>query len=259
MGETLTITQAREASGLRLMTVPGVPTPWSEAAKGFLYLKGLAYQPFLQSQEDDARLLGEWTGQTSKPVLAFNDEPPATGWSEIVHLVERLQPEPRLIPEEASDRTTMFGLSHELCGEMGFGWSFRLLMFDDAFSDSPTKPLPRQVAENLAPKYHWSPGATALAKARVIEILETFDRRLAGQHALGSRHLVGEAFSAVDVHWACFCALLKPLPEELCATVEIIRQSYCIHDDEVNGALSQRLLDHRDFVYEAYLELPVRW
>ncbi|MEJ2130640.1 MAG: hypothetical protein P8Y95_03240, partial [Gammaproteobacteria bacterium] len=142
---------------------------------------------------------------------------------------------------------------------MGFGWAFRLLMFADAFSDAPTKPFPRRAAENLAPKYHWSEGMLSLAKPRLIEILATLDTVLAAQHAAGRNHLVGESLSAADVYWACFCALLRPLPDALCPMLEIIRESYCIYDDEVDAALSPRLLEHRDFVYETYLELPVRW
>ena len=41
--ETHTIKQAMEQDGLRLMTIPQVPSPWSEAAKGILYAKGLEF------------------------------------------------------------------------------------------------------------------------------------------------------------------------------------------------------------------------
>lgn len=259
MTQPLSITQARTAAGLRLMTVPNVPTAWSEAAKGLLYVENLSWTPFLQHEDDEADVLLDWTGQTSKPVLAWNDEPPATGWAEILHLVERLAPHPQLIPTDPADRIAMYGIAHELCGEMGFGWCVRLTMFADAFSESPKNPLPRAVAQSLGPKYHYSDGMAKLARDRLVEILDMLDARLAARHDAGDRYLIGDQLSAVDVYWATFCALLEPLPEALCATVPVIRSSYRVHDQQVNAALSERLLQHRMFIYERHLELPVRW
>lgn len=71
MNRRLSITEARHAQRLRLMAVPGVPTPWSEAAKGLLYVKGPEYQSILQTADDDPELLQCWTGQTSSPELTL--------------------------------------------------------------------------------------------------------------------------------------------------------------------------------------------
>jgi hypothetical protein len=108
--KTLTIKEAMEQDGLHLMTIQQVPSPWSEAAKGILFVKGLEFNRILEGQEEE-NLLQEWTGQTSKPVIVWNRERPATGWAEILHLAERLQPGPRLIPKNREDRIDMFGLS----------------------------------------------------------------------------------------------------------------------------------------------------
>ena len=43
MAEYIEVEQARAMSGLRLVLTPGVPGPWSEAAKGVLHVKKLPY------------------------------------------------------------------------------------------------------------------------------------------------------------------------------------------------------------------------
>ncbi len=72
--------------------------------------------------------LAAWAGDVGIPVVAYENEKLRTGWAEILLLAERLKPEPALIPAGAQDRATLFGLAHEICGEMGFGWAYRLLM-----------------------------------------------------------------------------------------------------------------------------------
>jgi glutathione S-transferase len=256
----LSIREAMAASGLRLMTIAGVPSPWSEAVKGILHVKGLEYRSFDQTGEDGGALQ-EWTRQDSKPVLVWNDERPATGWAEILHLAERLQRSPRLIPEDPVDRTLMFGFSHELCGEMGLGWAYRVLMVEVGHGNENDSPVgfPNAVVEMLAHKYGWSEGMAAVAKPRVIEILDDLDRQLARQQELGRQFLIGERLSAVDIYWAAFCAILNPLPDDQCPMIDFIRTAYTCRDEEIIESLSERLLQHRDDIYTNHLELPVSW
>lgn len=255
--DTLTITEAMTSAGLRLMTIPQVPSPWSEATKGILYVKGLEFDRILEGQGEES-LLQEWTGQTSKPVLVWNKERPATGWAEILHLAERLQPEPCLIPDNREDRISLFGLSHELCGEMGFGWCFRLLACSQGYEQGDSA-FPQVVIDMMANKYGWSPGMSAIAKIRVLEIMGTIDDRLASQQSTGSSYLIGNTLSALDIYWATFCSLIHPLPHDLCPMLEFIRAAYQSGDEEIDAALSQRLIDHQTFIYETHLQLPVVW
>ena len=75
--------------------------------------------------------LKAWTAQESAPVAAYNDERPRSTWIEQLYLAERLAPNPPLIPAAIDDRILMFGYCNEICGENGFSWSKRLLLFHD--------------------------------------------------------------------------------------------------------------------------------
>ena len=124
----VSVAEARKLQGLRIAFTRGFPGPWSIAAKAMLDVKGIPYTPVLQEAGAPNTELKEWTGQTSAPVIMLNDERPRSHWSEILLLAERIIPEPGLIPEDEDERALMFGLSHELCGEDGLGWTLRELV-----------------------------------------------------------------------------------------------------------------------------------
>src|SRR2546428_802227 len=109
MAEYMSVEQARSLSGLRLVLSPGVPGPWSEAAKGIFSVKKIPYVRVRQEIGGENRALKEWTAQTTAPVAAWNDEPPRSTWIQQLFLAERLQPNPPLIPASIEDRVLMFG------------------------------------------------------------------------------------------------------------------------------------------------------
>jgi len=51
--------------------------------------------------------------------------------------------------------------------------------------------------------------------------------------------------------------MIDPLPEDLCPMASFFRPLYTNTHPVVRAALSQRLIDHRLFIYERHLELPV--
>ena len=116
------IGEGRKRDGLRLVLTAGVPGPWSEGAKALFHVKGIDFVPVRQVPGESDEELRDWTAQTSAPVAVYGDERPRSSWVEILYLVERLAPEPRLIPENIEERARMFGLLHEVCGDQGFGW-----------------------------------------------------------------------------------------------------------------------------------------
>ncbi len=50
------VEEARGMAGLRLVLSPGVPGPWSEAAKGIFYVKKIPYIPVRQKMGGDPAL-----------------------------------------------------------------------------------------------------------------------------------------------------------------------------------------------------------
>ncbi len=215
MPKYVEIEEARNMPGLRLVLSPGVPGPWSEAAKGIFYVKKIPYIPVRQKMGIDP-VLREWTAQDSAPVAIYNDERPRSTWIEQLYLAERLAPDPPLIPKSIDDRVAMFGYANELCGENGFSWSKRLLLFHANLTAPGISEKDRGFSRVLSAKYGYDPALVDAARARVVEILQAFARRMEEQRRAGSRYLVGNQLSAVDIYWATFCAIINPLPDDLC-------------------------------------------
>lgn len=250
--EYLSLTEARNRGGLRLVLIRGVPSPWSQAARGILHVKGIPYAKVALAKGEPRELLAEWTGQDSFPAAVYNDERPRTGWEEILWLAERLEPSPSLIPRDPLERVEMFGLSREICGEMGLGWCRRLLTLGPAMRSGAD---PRMAA--MSRKYGSSEIDSKQAIDRTVEILGLLTDRLAESAGAGHRYLVGPELTAVDLYWATFCNLVSPLPQEQLPIAPAIRAIFEAKEPEILAALDPALLAHRDFIYETYLELPV--
>jgi glutathione S-transferase len=109
----------------------------------------------------------------------------------------------------------------------------------------------------LARHYRYSEEAVARAPHRAAEVLGLFTQKLQEQRTSGSEYLLGDTLSALDVYWATFLALCSPLSEDLCPMPDYLRQSYANIDETVRAALDPGLIEHRDFIYKTYLELPV--
>jgi hypothetical protein len=250
--EYVEVETARDMPGLRLVLTAGVPGAWGEAAKSIFHVKRLAYVAVRQVFAGPNTALREWTGQTSAPVAVWNDERPRTTWLEQLFLAERLAPEPPLIPADPADRALMFGLSHELCGEQGLGWSRRLMMLEQTLREPAPAEAQKRAARTLAAKYGYDEAAAAAAPARVAEILALFAAQLADQHRRGREFLVGDRLSAVDIHWATFTAMVAPLPAALCPLPQRLRAIYTL-DPPPDAAL----LAHRDRLYATVLPTPL--
>jgi glutathione S-transferase len=253
------LAEARTTSGLRLILGSyAVPGPWREACKSIFYVKKIAYVPVTSAGKDGTeKELIEWTAQASAPVAIWNDERPRSTWIEQLFLAERLGAEPRLIPADAADRILMFGYANEILGETGFGWSKRLTMIDATVNDQSAAEGARKTWAYLGRKYGYSSEAAKTATARIIEILNLLSARLESQHVKGSRYFIGNQLTALDIYWATFAALLRPMPVELCPMATAFRGVYKEDNPAVLKALTPSLLEHRDFIYREHLELPV--
>ena len=245
---------AKQDDGLRMVVVPGVPSPWGEAAKGILYVKRIPWLAVRLDQGSEA--MAAWTGgERSGPVAMYASEAPRKGWAEILLLAERLSPASSLLPADAGDRALALGLSHEICGEMGLGWCRRNLGVHAGLHEGGG--FPKGVAHYLGQKYGYRSEEGELYAARVIDILESLAARLHAQRAAGERFYLGNSLSAVDLYSATFMALFKPLPPEQCPMLDAMRPAFESRDPATEKALDPILLEHRDFVYEHHLELPL--
>jgi glutathione S-transferase len=250
----VSIAAARALPGLRLLVLQGVPSPWSQAAKAILRVKRIPYTLVHRSPDDAPGALETWTGQASFPAAMYDAERPRTGWAEILHLAERLAPEPALVPADPERRAFLFGVAHELCGEMGLGWCRRLELVAAGLARTPPDPI----AVWLGGKYGYSPETASEAPARVRAVLGLLAELLAESRARGGRYLLGAELTALDLYWATFANLVAPLPPELLPMPSAMRPMFTSADPAVHELCAKSgLLELRDRVYQEELELPV--
>lgn len=247
------VEEAKQARGVRMVVVGGIPSPWSEAAKGLLHLKGIDWLAVRLDYESES--LKSWTGQRSGPVAFFDDERPRDRWNDILLLAERLAPQPALLPADAADRALVLGLSHELMGEQGLVWSRRLQLIHAGLAGAGGFAPP--VAKYLGKKYGYTPQAGEAAAGRVLALLRMLAARLKEQQLTGSRYLVGGTLTAADVYAATSLALIRPLPHDVCAMEADTRAAFGWREPRVEAALDDVLLAHREFVYREHLGLPL--
>lgn len=249
----ISVEEAIERGGLRMVVMAGTPSGWSEAAKGFLHIKRIDWAAVRLVY--DSEPLKSWAGQRSAPIVFYEEDRPRFGWSEILLLIERLAPTPSLIPENPADRALMFGLAHEICGESGLGWSRRLQLVHAGLQNAGG--FPEKVSKYLGKKYGYSSAMGTAARSRVADILGMLTARLAAQRKSGSRYYIGDSLTAVDVYSATFMAMFSPLPPEQCIMDAGTRTAFEMRDESIDAALDPILLDHRDMIYSKYLELPL--
>ncbi len=256
MADYVTVAEARKMHGMRIVCANVVPGPWAESIRNMLDLKKIPYTRALFELGGDHGDLVAWSAQDSVPVIAWNDEHPKSNWAEQLYLVERIEPRPALVPADLALRTTMFGLANEICGMHGFGWNRRMINVHMMLSNPDLPAEARGMFEAFGAKYGYSPEAAAAATPRTLEILGALTAQLERQRSAGSRYLIGDELSALDVYWASFSHLIDPLPPEQNPMVDDFRPAYKNFDPAVDAA-AELLMEHRDFIYQEHLVLPI--
>ena len=249
----LSVEDAILRRGLRMVVVGQVPSPWSEAAKGIFHVKGIDFAAVRLVYDNDA--LKAWARDLSGPIAIYDDEPPRTGWAEILMLAERLAPTPALLPVEPEPRARALRLADDFCGPDGLGWHRRLQLVHAGLTNSGG--FPERIAGYLGKKYGYAPAGTARSTARVRELLDGFAAVLRAQRDAGSEYYLGSGLSAVDIYSATFMAMFKLLPQEQCAMNPDLRRAFEWQDEPTAAALDSILLEHRDRVYARHLVLPL--
>ncbi|MDA0339235.1 MAG: hypothetical protein O2910_05270 [Proteobacteria bacterium] len=245
---------ARDVDGMRLALTINVCGPWSEAAKYILQVKDIPFVPVAQYGGQENEDLVAWTGHGNAPVAVWENEPPRTGWAEILMLAERLSPEPQLLPDDPSMRAQVFGISNEICGEWGFGWCRRTMMLppQDAPEDAGGETM-----RMLRKRYGHAPQPYATAPGRCVQILDFLRDILEAQKARGRAYLVGDGLTAADIYWAAFSQLLEPMSEDRNPVSGPMRVAYSTVGDVVGAAKHPILYAHRDFIFDEHLILPL--
>jgi glutathione S-transferase len=256
MIEYVEVEQAIGMSGLRVVLSPGLPQPWSEAAKGLLHIKRIPYIKVRQELFGENLPLLRWTAQASAPVAVWNDEPPRSSWIDQLYLFERLAPEPAMIPSDFDQRILMFGLAREICGECGYTWHVRHEVVQKHTASAPDEAT-RATFKAHGDKYGFTPKLGATAVDKLTEILLRLGAHLERQRRHGSKYFVGNSLTALDVYWACHATTILPLPPEVCPMPETFRAVYTATNPRILAAVSPILLAHRDFIYQKHLELPL--
>ena len=67
----VSVDEAIKRSGVRMVVVGGVPSPWGEAAKGILHVKNIEWAAVRLVY--DSEPLKEWTGQRSVRARDYDD------------------------------------------------------------------------------------------------------------------------------------------------------------------------------------------
>lgn len=254
-----TLDEARNARGLRLVVTATVPSPWSEAAKGCFDATGIDYLAVRLTPRDTGTRA--WTGHHNAPVALYDDEPPRTGWADILALAQRLSPNMSLVPTDEEPRIQMFGLAHAILGEGELIWCARLLMIHAGLITDGQRGFPARAARYLAPKYGYpsDPAAAAskadAARARVLSIWAALATRLQDQ----PRYCCGDRLTALDIYLAVALNVFAPLPEAFCPMNPDFRRAYESWDPDISSAIPAKALAHRDFIYTHHLVLPVRF
>jgi glutathione S-transferase len=245
---------ARRMRGLRLVLGKGNWAVWSECAKNICYVKKIPFVPVAQYGFQENKEIVAWTGVRNQPQAIYDDEPVRTNWYDILMLLERLAPLPALLPSDSETRALVVGLSNELCGEWGLGWCRRLQWSGGSSDDSS---MPSTTRQYMRSDYGEAPDAVAKAPARAADIVAMLGRRLRMQREKGSKYFVGGALTAIDVYWACFSNLVEPLPPELCPMSPPLRKFFKDAGSQAATAFDPILIEHRNYIYQNYLKLPV--
>jgi glutathione S-transferase len=254
----LTLSEGLKRPGLRLVLVrAGVPSPWSEFCRAVFHVKGIDYEQVDgRDPATGVALLKQVSGQESMPVALWNEERPRSNWLEILHLAETLREEPRLLPDPPEASARVIGLCAELCREGGFGWNRRLLLTHHLLTHSQWQERERRIGHYLAKKYGYDANRLQQSSQRCEDVVAVFARLHTAQEA-NDTYFNGRSLSALDLAWAAFAALIRPMAQEFCPMSDMWRTLYTWEPARTSPELVSALLQRRDRVYTQHLALPV--
>ena len=245
---------AKMTEGTRITFIPGIQAIYAEALKNICFVKKIkiirVLHPFMgidkKTGKDRQARLYELTSQTSLPTMLHDEERPRNVWIEQLALAEEIgSPDSfNLIPDNFQERADMFGLCAIVLGEDGLVWNMRIL------SDSP-----------LARKYGYSDDSSSKAPSKMAEIIKLIDLQLKKQEEKGSKYLIGDKISAVDIYWSTISMTILPASLEIMPKTKQNEGMLFFFEanskiPEIKEVLSDRILSHRDYILKTYCETP---
>lgn len=246
--EYISVTQAQETQGLRLILCAGTPGIWGEAVKAMMHLKGIEYIPVAQSVGLENPVLQAWTGQTSAPVIVTESDQIITSWENMIWFVEEHTPEPPLIPADPKQRVSMFGLLREIAGQNGIGWMRRLQSFHLGGGLAGN-----DVIRRLSEKYGYSAEAIAQSDVYLNQSLAL----LADQLHEGSAYYFGDSPTALDFYSALFIGIaINPLGDDIVPMPEMMRAGFNAPFPFLE-TIDPILFEHREMMFKHHIPTPL--
>ena len=248
--EYLSVEEARQRDGLRLVLTSGVPGPFSEAAKALFRHHNVNFLPVRQVGGRDNPELVAWTRHRNAPIALYNDEAPRVRWLEILDLAERLGTGASLFPETIDDRIRMVGLINEIAGENSLIWHARILMLHEtvlAVGEEKARLNP------MLQDYLYDTSAVEPARERVLSVINYLTHYIRERD---NGYLIGSGFTAADIYFAYVSNIIKPQSHDVNPMPQGLRTSYELLE-KLFDDFDPVLIEFRDRIFEQHLELPL--
>lgn len=252
--EYVSVSVAQSAAGLRLIAPRAIPSPWSEAVKGMLTVCDLPWLGIYLDQKDEQQFA--WSGRRDAPVLFDQQQAPLHHWRDIMLRLQQLSASDRLLPEDKKMRQQVLTWCGFFADPQGLGWYRRLLGVKRGLAGERGGYSPG-ISHYLGKKYGYQQQLDGHYEGWVVERLQQLAQQLRQQQKLNSHYLIGQRLTAADIYCAAFSALFSPLPESQCAMLAPLRQVFEYLSDAEQQALDPLVLQHRDYIYQHYLSLPL--
>lgn len=250
----INLDEAKSSNGIRMIVNQDIPSPWSEAAKGILHVKNIMWNAVYYDPMNPE--IQKWSGISSAPALKHNGDDFISDWKDILSFAESSEAAPSLLPEDPDERAKVMEISESICGKKGLGWTRRLENVHRSLQQQGGE-FPEFIARYIGNKYGYDESDAQHYSDEVVLQLTKLSNILHAQKEKGSRFYVGDQLTVADIYSATFMGILQPLSEEQCKMNGMVRSVFSFLSREIEEALDPILLEHRDFIYETYLELPL--
>jgi hypothetical protein len=101
--------------------------------------------------------------------------------------------------------------------------------------------------------------SSAEAGHRVAAMFSLLAERLSANRARGSRYMICDHLTALDIYWVVFSNLVYPIAQKHCPMPDAYRDMGASLGSEVGSALDPMLISHRDDMLTRHFKLPMHF